>query len=1132
MSRLAPGFRRSSYFYDERHFVLSDVKAGAYGPNIGSDGRNLTISFLSLNRAKLSIRLIDSIEANLTNFAGELLIGDNGSDRAEIDLLRARLAKFPYRSRLLEFGENFGVAGGRNRVIAAAATEWVISLDNDIYFISNPIAVIQEELATLGCHFMSFPLLNPDRNTLFSHGACLQTVIQGDRPRLTINPIFVPGSPAVASGSSDEPRGAFLCSFLFGGASILNRASFQRLGGFDDNMLIGFEDIDFSLRLFREGMKVATGSEQFLVHDHPKAETASDAAYEKKRFSRDTLHESARYLEAKTGFRIWGDEVDSWMRSNEAKQGWKPSEEGKLAAGQVETKVKRPRIALVTDTDNWAFANISRQVKRYLSDRFEFEIIPLVTLAEIEKSRWFATNCTGVFADGGAAALGMALVTTEHFDIVHVFWREFLTVIDTPLLEAYAKRFGMAYPDFRQRFIEGKILSISVYDHLFLDPKEIAQRAKIFTELATAYYVCSDRLRRIYESIPAYPPPSAVLPDGVDLSLFKPANLERFDTIGSRPVRIGWVGHSGWAATIEDFKGVNTILVPAIEELRAEGLALEMQFADRKERYLPHSKMPDYYAGIDILVCTSKIEGTPNPVLEAMACGVPVITTDVGLVPEVFGDKQKAFVLVDRSIACLKDAIRRLVGEPALFRELSAENLTSIEPWDWSRKAEGFANYFNHLLELKNVESGEVRTKMCMLPFSSPSMEPDGSIRLCSASSIFAYYNETNMGNCRTEGLGKVWRGERFRQVRQALISGRGLKPYCASCEYRFDGPAWMMQLHLALHGYHNGTQSAEVLALIGRRMDRYEEYQSRAAAVGLPAYPLPVQLRSSAHHAYLAQESGPHLQIEQKIAPEALVDCGSLPIYMDFNTLNRCNVTCTMCPPAIRYDKLGQKRDPYYRLKLDEYKQITSGLRIETAHFVGAYAEPLLNKEIFDLVGYAKSKGAFTAITTNALALNRQFAVKLVEAGLDMMTISLHGATKAVAEQIMQKSNFERIVANIRALQTLKRERALSKPEIYFNYVTQKANAAEMPAFVDLAHELGVRFVNFIHLIDGDAAVDKNDNLLKYPELLVKSVRLAEERARQTGVILNVSPAYQEVLKQCELALSGAAEAGKLAAE
>ena len=56
---------------------------------------------------------------------------------------------------------------------------------------------------------------------------------------------------------------------------------------------------------------------------------------------------------------------------------------------------------------------------------------------------------------------------------------------------------------------------------------------------------------------------------------------------------------------------------------------MEKYFADRQIRMIPHDKMAEYYSKIDLYICTSKIEGTPNPVLESMACGVPIISTDV-----------------------------------------------------------------------------------------------------------------------------------------------------------------------------------------------------------------------------------------------------------------------------------------------------------------------------------------------------------------------------------------------------------------------------------------------------------------------------------------------------------------------
>lgn len=120
---------------------------------------------------------------------------------------------------------------------------------------------------------------------------------------------------------------------------------------------------------------------------------------------------------------------------------------------------------------------------------------------------------------------------------------------------------------------------------------------------------------------------------------------------------------------------------------------------DGKGWFIPHERMPDYYSKIDVLVCTSKIEGTPNPVLEAMACGVPVVSTDVGVVPQVFGELQKSFILEERSIRALADAIVRLISEPSLLTELSRENLLSIQRWDWSIQAEKFGEYFSSLLD-------------------------------------------------------------------------------------------------------------------------------------------------------------------------------------------------------------------------------------------------------------------------------------------------------------------------------------------------------------------------------------------------------------------------------------------------
>ncbi len=341
-------------------------------------------------------------------------------------------------------------------------------------------------------------------------------------------------------------------------------------------------------------------------------------------------------------------------------------------------KKKKKKIALIVDADNWAFANIAKNISFYLSTYYDFKIIP-----------------TSYLDDN----LAKTLILADECDLLHFFWRGKLLALDYYEFESYINSLGTDIDTFKEVYWNNKLVTTAVYDHLYSINEDDLKITNQILDKCYKYYVSSNKLLKVYENLNVIKKPECVITDGVSLEMFYPQNLKRFTNIKNRPLIVGWSGNSAWEQDKEDFKGVNTILIPTIKELQKEGYNIEMNFADRQIKMIPHDKMRDYYNSIDVYICTSKMEGTPNPILESMACGVPIISTDVGIVNDVLGPQQKKYLLEKRTKECLKKKIIMFINNLDNIKVLSNENLEYIKNWTWEKVSYKMKKFFDSVLE-------------------------------------------------------------------------------------------------------------------------------------------------------------------------------------------------------------------------------------------------------------------------------------------------------------------------------------------------------------------------------------------------------------------------------------------------
>ncbi|MCX7734596.1 MAG: radical SAM protein [bacterium] len=181
-------------------------------------------------------------------------------------------------------------------------------------------------------------------------------------------------------------------------------------------------------------------------------------------------------------------------------------------------------------------------------------------------------------------------------------------------------------------------------------------------------------------------------------------------------------------------------------------------------------------------------------------------------------------------------------------------------------------------------------------------------------------------------------------------------------------------------------------------------------------------------------------------------------PIKITVDPTSYCNLRCPLCPTG-RGDISRTKGF----MSFDTFKKIIDELK-DFIFVVDLFnwGEPFLNKQIFDFISYAHSKRIKTRVSTNLNFFKDDFALKLIESGLDELVVSIDGASEETYSRYRIGGNFAKVMNNLERIVETKRKMKSKKPKILWQFIIMKHNESEIEKAVGISKRLGIE-ISFI---------------------------------------------------------------------
>jgi glycosyltransferase involved in cell wall biosynthesis len=199
------------------------------------------------------------------------------------------------------------------------------------------------------------------------------------------------------------------------------------------------------------------------------------------------------------------------------------------------------------------------------------------------------------------------------------------------------------------------------------------------------------------------------LPNAIDLDNYRfvarPSPTARLTWLRAlHPIYSPWTAVEAVATLKDDFPSVTLMMIGPYKDAptlaRLQHLVADLEIGDRVQLVgaVPKARVGEWLNKSDIFINTTLFESFGVSVLEAAACGLPIVSSNVGELPYLWEDGVDALLVPASDPSATADAVRRLLTEPGLAEHLSNNARVKAEDFDWSSILPKWESILTHVI--------------------------------------------------------------------------------------------------------------------------------------------------------------------------------------------------------------------------------------------------------------------------------------------------------------------------------------------------------------------------------------------------------------------------------------------------